>query len=115
MPIDPLAITAGAWAWDKYGKSIMDRAAKAVKSHWDKFRWNDAAEKYRAKVKKLYGTMQIMGMAEPIPLDDIFTEAYLLDKPTAFRRFDIEHMSAEDSDETPPARARRINGLRLVM
>ncbi len=71
---------------------------------------------YRAKIKKLYGTMQIMGMAEPVPLDDIFTDAYLLDKPTAFGR--VRHRTLEtdasaDPDAPPPAR-KRINGLRLV-
>jgi hypothetical protein len=114
MP-DPLAITAGAWAWDKYGKSLTDKAASILKGRWDKFRWNDASEKYRAKVKKLYGTMQIMGMAKPVPLDDIFTEAYLLDKPTAFGRFDIELLkkSAAIPDAQPP-NAERIGGLTLV-
>lgn len=114
MP-DPLTIAAGAWAWDKYGKSLTDKAASALKGRWDKFRWNDAAEKYRAKVKKLYGTMQIMGMAEEVPLDDIFTEAYLLDKPTAFSRFDIERLKQASADpKAPPPTAKRVGGLALV-
>jgi hypothetical protein len=116
MPIPPLAVAAGAWVWDKYGKPIADKTAGAVKDHWDKFKWKDAAEAYRAKIKKLYGTMQIMGMAEPIPLDDIFTDAYMLDKPTAFGRFDIEHLKQLSTVDpnAPPPHAERINGLRLV-
>jgi predicted NACHT family NTPase len=115
MPIPPLAITAGAWAWDKYGKTVTDKAASAFKGRWEKFRWNAAAEKYRAKIKKLYGTMQIMGMAEPVPLDDIFTEAYMLDKPTAFGRFGIERLKQLSADpEAPPPNAKRIAGLTLV-
>ena len=115
MPISPLAITAGAWAWDKYGKTVTDKAASAVKGRWEKFKWNAAAEKYRAKIKKLYGTMQIMGMAEPVPLDDIFTEAYMLDKPSAFGRFDIERLKQLSADpEEPPPNAKRIAGLTLV-
>ncbi|MEA2172553.1 MAG: hypothetical protein QOD00_145 [Blastocatellia bacterium] len=114
MPISPL-IPLGAWLWDKYGKTVTDKTAGAVKGQWDKFKWNDAAEKYRAKIKKLYGTMQIMGMAEPVPLDDIFTDAYMLDKPTAFARFDIEHLQQLFADpDAPPPEAKRINGLRLV-
>lgn len=115
MPISSLVIAAGAWLWDKYGETVTDKAAGAVKDKWSEFRWNAAAEKYRAKIKKLYGTMQIMGMAEPVPLDDIFTDAYMLDKPTAFGRFDIERLRAASADpEAPPANAERINGLRLV-
>lgn len=115
MPIPPLAITAGAWVWDKYGKTFTDKTAGAAKGRWEKFKWKDAAEKYRAKIKKLYGTMQIMGMAEPAPLDDIFTEAYLLDKPTAFGRFDIERLKLMSADpDAPPLNAERISGLKLV-
>jgi hypothetical protein len=115
MPISPL-IPIGAWLWDKYGKTVTDKTGGAVKVQWDKFKWNDAAEEYRAKIKKLYGTMQIMGMAEPVPLDDIFTDAYMLDKPTAFVRFDIERLKQLSTVDpnAPPPHAERINGLRLV-
>ncbi len=115
MPITPLAIGVGAWGWEKYGKALTDRAAGAAKARWDKFKWKEAADNYRAKVKKLYGTMQIMGMAEPVPLDDIFTDAYMLDKPTAFGRFDIERLKQLSADpDKPPPEAKRVNGLRLV-
>ncbi|HJQ30621.1 MAG TPA: NACHT domain-containing protein [Pyrinomonadaceae bacterium] len=116
MP-DPLTITAAAtaWAWDKYGKSLTDNAALALKARWGKFRWGDASEKYRAKVKKLYGTMQIMGMAKPVPLDDIFTDLYMLDKPTAFLRFDIERLKRLSAEPTAPPRARRVSSLSLVL
>jgi hypothetical protein len=115
MPIPPQAIAAAAWGWDKYGKALTDKAADKIKGRWDKFRWSEAAEKYRAKIKKLYGTMQIMGMAEPVPLDDIFADAYMLDKPTAFGRFDIDRLKQLSADpEAPPPQAKRVNGLRLV-
>ncbi|HKC66110.1 MAG TPA: NACHT domain-containing protein, partial [Pyrinomonadaceae bacterium] len=110
----PLSI-ASAWLWDKYGKTVTDKTAGGVKAQWEKFKWKDAAEKYRAKIKKLYGTMQIMGMSKPVPLDDIFTDAYMLDKPTAFGRFDIEHLKQLSADlNAPPAYAKRVTGLRLV-
>ncbi len=120
MPIDPLTTTAltgiGAWGWDKYGKTLADKVGGAFKDRWEKFKWKGAAEDYRAKIKKLYGTMKIMGMAKPVPLDDIFTEAYMLDRPAAFGRFDIARLkqaSATDPD-APPPNAKRIGGLPLV-
>ncbi len=73
----------GAWMWDKYGQPVTDKTATKLKAQWDKFNWRGAAESYRSKLKKLYGTMQIMGMTEPVPLDDIFTDVFILDKPTA--------------------------------
>jgi hypothetical protein len=116
MPVDPLTTAAAtAWAWDKYGKSLTDKAVSAFKEGWTKSRWKKASDDYRAKVKRLYGTMQIMGMAEEVPLDDIFTEAYLLNKPTAFSRFDIERLKQASADpEAPPPNARRVTGLSLV-
>jgi hypothetical protein len=116
MALTPLAITAGAWAWDKYGKALTDKTAGAVKGRWEKFGWKKAAENYRAKIKRLYGTMQIMGMAKPVTLDDIFTDAYMLDKPTAFGRFDIEQLKRLSADPgKPPPQTERVNGLRLVV
>jgi hypothetical protein len=110
-----LAITAGAWLWDKYGETVAGKTADAAKGRWEKFKWKDASERYRARIKKLYGTMQIMGMAEPVPLDDIFSEAYMLDKPTALGRFDIERLKQMSADPAaPPQNAKRIGGLTLV-
>jgi hypothetical protein len=109
-----LAITATAWLWDKYGETVTGKTADAAKGRWDKFKWKAAAEKYREKTIKLYDSMQIMGMAKAVPLDDIFTEAYMLDKPTAFGRFDIEYLKMKSADPDAPPDAERINGLRLV-
>lgn len=114
MESTTLAITAGAWLWDKYGETVTGKTADAAKGRWDKFKWNDAAKRYRAKIKKLYGKMQIMGMAEPVPLGDIFTEAYMLDKPTAFNRFDIERLRQLHSASDAPPNAQRIGGLTLI-
>lgn len=122
MPPDPattalsgLGMKAGAWVWDKFGKSLTSKAFGAAKDKWDEAKWKTASEAYRKKVIELYDSMQIMGMAKPVPLDNIFTEAYMLDKPTAFGRFDIERLKQLSSadPETPP-QAERINGLRLV-
>ena len=112
MTLSPLALTASSWLWKNFGKEITSKTAGAIKHRWEKFRWNDAAAAYKRKIKKLYGTMQIMGMNQAVPLDNIFTDAYMLDKPTALGRFSIEQMLA--GLDTSPQRAERINGLRLV-
>jgi hypothetical protein len=115
MPIESLLPLAGAWLWSNYGKSLVGKAFNAGKGKWDASKWETAATAYRAKIIKLYDSMQIMGMPESVPLDDIFTEAYLLDKPTAFGRFDIERLKRLSADpDKPPPEAKRINGLRLV-
>jgi hypothetical protein len=116
MPIETILPLAGAWLWSNYGKDVAAKAFNAGKEKWDESKWEAAAKAYRAKIIKHYNSMQIMGMAKPVPLDDIFTEAYMLDKPTAFGRFDIERLKQKpaDPDAPPPPNAKRINGLRLV-
>ncbi|MGB9181561.1 MAG: hypothetical protein WCB68_20195, partial [Pyrinomonadaceae bacterium] len=116
MAIETLLPLAGAWLWSSYGKSLADKLFHVGKGKWDEAKWENAAKAYREKIIKLYDSMQIMGMAEPVPLDDIFTEAYMLDKPTAFGRFDIERLKQLSADpEAQPPDAERINGLRLVV
>ena len=115
MAVESLLPLAGAWLWSNYGKSFAEKVFKVGKGKWDEAKWASAARAYRAKLIELYDSMQIMGMAKPVPLDNIFTEAYLLDKPAALGRFDIERLKQLSADPTaPPANAERINGLRLV-
>jgi hypothetical protein len=59
-------IPVGAWLWEKHGKTITDTAGEKLKERWQQFKWNEASAAYRYKVKKLYGTMQIMGMKSPV-------------------------------------------------
>jgi len=106
-----LATTAGAWIWEKYGERAITDVSEAIKVKWREFKWKKASSDYRHSIKRLYGTVQIMGMANPMPLTQIFTDLYMLDKPTAFQRFDIEHLSTDPSSGLPNA---RVNGLDLV-
>jgi hypothetical protein len=81
-----------AWIWQTYGKSITDKNPSEVRSKWERFNWEQASEKYKERVKQLYGTMRILGMSEPVSLEGIYTDVFVLDKPTAFRRYDLKHL-----------------------
>ncbi len=116
MSLETIAGAGAAWLWDSYGKSIADRAIGAAKERWIKFNWQQAADKYRQRVKELYGTTRILGNPRPVSLAGIFTDAYLLDKPTALRRFDLEQlraMAAERDTLQPPGQRR--SALRLAL
>ncbi len=92
-PIDTSALAAiFAWVWDQYGKDITSKSARAV---WERLRWEDRAFAYAEKVRRLYGTMQILGQPRPVPLEGIYTAISLLDKPTAWQRYTLEEMEAE--------------------
>jgi hypothetical protein len=116
MSLETIAGAAGAWLWDTYGKAIADQALGVAKERWAKFNWGRAAETYRQRVKDLYGTTRILGNPKPVSLEGIFTDAYLLDKPTALHRFDLEQLKAMAAKrETLQPHGERRSALRLAL
>lgn len=107
----PTLATASAWLWDKYGKDIVGKVLDEAKEQWTRFQWNEAAEKYRRRIIELYGTLRVLGKPDPVPLEGVFTDVYIHDKPTAFRRFDISQLRADPEQLRD---GKRISGLRLV-
>ena len=49
-------------------------------------------ETYRQRIQMLYGYTRVFGQVRPVPLDNIFTDIYMLEKPLALRRFDIKQL-----------------------
>lgn len=74
--------------------------------------WAEALPKYQEKMEQLHGTIRVLGRPDPVPLTGIFTDVYILDKPVAFRRFDIDQLplQAERLEEG----GKRQDGLALV-
>lgn len=96
--IDPAALLpAGAWLWSAFGVKVVEWAGRHIgeagRQTWAKVDWQQAAERYRQEMQRLYGTMRIVGMAQPVPLSNIFTDVYLLDKPSAWRRHNIDELA----------------------
>lgn len=114
MAIESVLPAAGSWLWSNYGKNIADKVFSVGKQKWDSAKWETAAKAYCSKLIKLYDSMQIMGMVEPVPLEDLFTDLYLLDKPTAFHRFNIEHLKEVLEGRRPPPKVSRVNGIELI-
>jgi hypothetical protein len=79
---------------------------------WTRVDWLVASKKYKENVRKLYGTTRVLGKPEPISLEGIFTDVFILDKPTAYQRYDIEELKKEP--ERIKESSNRINGLDLV-
>ncbi len=94
--------TGGAWLWEEYGQGITEAALGQLKEQWRQFDWRRAADAYRRRVIELHGMTRVLGKPEPLPLDNIFTDVVILDKPQAFPPDLLE------------GGQRRINGLRLV-
>lgn len=123
--IGPLASAAGAWAWSKYGEDIirsllkkfgsktLDKTTEAAKEAWERVEWKLAAARYLNKIQKLYGTVCVLGKPDPVSLEGIFTDVLILDRPTAYRRYDIQELH-EDPKRLEPDAAERQSGLELV-
>ncbi|MCB0000863.1 MAG: NACHT domain-containing protein, partial [Anaerolineales bacterium] len=71
---------------------------------------------YRHWVQQQYGTMQVFGMSQPVPLGDIYTNVHVLDQPTASRRFNPEEQQARfrHSQRDHGQREKRQAGLSMV-
>jgi hypothetical protein len=119
MTIGTIITSAGAWIWGKYGEAILKDAEKKaqdeVRKKWDEFRWIEASNKYRERVRELYSTTRVLGNPRPISLEGTFTEICLLSNVSASLRYDIERLKA-----IPPKRfseevgKSRKNALELV-
>lgn len=85
-----------SWLWPKIGDFFVNYVIKSTKNStyhlWEKFNWSDAAERYRGEMQLRYSTMRIIGMASPTSLADIFTDVYLLDKPSAWMHYNIDDL-----------------------
>ncbi|MBN2394577.1 MAG: NACHT domain-containing NTPase [Anaerolineae bacterium] len=72
--------------------------------------WEAALARYREGVRQRHGTTRIFGQPRPVPLDDIFTEVYIHDQPSAFRRFDIRRLQ---QDPAHLEQAKRVPGAEI--
>lgn len=54
--------------------------------------WDNASFHYNQFIIDNYNTTHIFGQPQAVSLDDIYTDLALLDRPSAFRRFDIQQL-----------------------
>jgi len=106
--LPPEFLVAGLWIWDNIGKDFVKEmlikistdATDVVKDfsqkQWDKVEWSIASKKYRERVYGLYHTMRMLGNPNPVNIDRIYTDVYILDKPSAYLRYDIDRLQNKD-------------------
>lgn len=96
------AATVFTWLADK----VLGGAKKALGWGWERAQWAAAQDRYDAQIIKQYGWIRIFGQTSPKPLREVFTDVYMLDKPTALRRFDPDALRKHlwDEDRSLPFR-----------
>lgn len=107
--------------WDEVRRSLFKEQArtssgKALEERFQIFDWAKAEQAYLDKVVKLYDRIRILGNSVDVPLGNLFTQVYILDKPTARYRHDIEelHKRGHDRLDFQWQPGERIHGLDLV-
>lgn len=87
------------WLADK----VLGGASKALGWGWGRAKWAAAQDRYDAQIIKHYGEIRIFGQTTPKSLREIFTDVFVLDRPTAMRRFDpeavLDHLWNKDRGE----------------
>lgn len=99
--LPPEYVAAGIWLWENFSKDLIKSLGSSAKDkldkEWKKVEWSLASKKYRNRVHELYSTMRILGVPSPVPLDGIYTDVRVLDKPTAYTRYDIQKLKESHS------------------
>ncbi len=97
--IEKICSLAGERAKDtaaKSGEMLNEGDLAKIKiearAAWGKVEWGRAAAEYRQRMRKDYNQMRILGMAGPVPLDNVFTDVFVLNRITADRRLTVEQL-----------------------
>ena len=118
MAIDPITggIVAAAWLWSQYGKGLTDKLLGVAKKPWQDFDWARASKRYRESLREQHATIRILGKSDPVLLEGIFTDVYILNDVTARSRYDIEELRKWGGDRSEFGRQKqdRHEGLKLI-
>lgn len=99
---------------DRLIQKITELEQKITESnHFD---WSNAEKVYLTKVLELYNRVRILGSSADVPLGNIFTQVYILDKPTAHQRYNIEELrkSVDERFSFQRQPGERTHGMTLV-
>jgi len=98
--MDPTSAATGAagWLWESYGKKVINGLGKRLKSDWERTSWDERERKYVARLLSEHSTTKLLGNPREIRLDQIYTDVYVLDQVSAFRRLDIEELREQQQD-----------------
>lgn len=65
----------------------------------DAARWPKAEARYRERMRELHGYTRLLGNPKKIEIEDIYTDVYVLDKPSAYKRFDLAELQARPLEQ----------------
>lgn len=92
--LDDTVKTAAQIATSKL-KGGTDAAIASAKKAWGKVQWKQAEEVYRKNLRVNLSTTKILGNSTPISIEDIYTDVYVHDKPSALRVFSQDFLDGD--------------------
>lgn len=66
-------------------------------------------------MQEIYGHIRVISTTEPIPIGEIFTDVYILEKPQAYRRFAINQLQKLQQEPEYLEDEKRTRGLKIVV
>ncbi len=104
---------AASWLWSQYGEELTKEGIRWL---WDQARWKQAEQAYREAVIERYGFTRVLGHPEPLPLEGIFTDLFILDRPVALQRYDRESLAESFALRRPRRQTdgKRYPALKLI-
>lgn len=76
--------------------------------------WQEGLKRYLKWVEGQHSTMRLLGQPRPVPLEGIFTDVYVLDRPSASRRVGIEELRRRYAGGERHHKAQRRSGMEMV-
>jgi hypothetical protein len=75
----------------------------------------EAIERYRQYMRQSFSTTRLFGRPDPVPLEGLFTDVYVFDRPTAWQGFDIEALQVQPGEGKPFSHdGQQVNALELA-
>lgn len=103
--VEPSTFTAAGaagasakWLWDKFGADVFSKATAVAKEKWRELKWSELEARYRTRLLAEHSTTKLLGNPKEIDLDTIYTDVYVFDEVSAFRRLDVEDLRKEQFD-----------------
>ena len=91
---------AAAWLWDKFGTDLLSKGVTEAKGRWSELKWVELEKKYRDRLLEEHRTTKLLGNPKEIDLDSIYTDVYVFDEVSAFRRLDVEDLKKEQFERS---------------
>jgi predicted NACHT family NTPase len=116
MTLETIFTAAADWMRDQDSKAAANSTIGWVKEEWDKVNWAEASARYAQRLEEQHNRFKPLGRSEPIPLGDIFTDVYLLNKISARQWYSLDELKEQFSDRLERRRdpGKRRNGLEVA-